>query len=81
MIDIGSITKTALTASAPTMPSRAPVALFCKSIQCRHDNRLWYARCRYVLGPPSTHIGHADPTIFASLANADVQIPIDPRLC
>jgi hypothetical protein len=81
MIDIGSITKTSLTASAPTMPSRTPVALFCKTIPCRHDNRLLYARCRYVLGAPSTHIDHAVPTIFASLASADVQIPIDPRLC
>jgi hypothetical protein len=81
MIDIGSITKTSLSASVPTKPSRTPVALFCKTIQCRHDNRLWYARCRYVLGAPPTHIGHAVPTIFASLTNADVQIPIDPRLC
>jgi hypothetical protein len=81
MIDIGAIAKTSLAASAPTLPSRTPVALFCKTIQCRHDNRILYARCRYVLGTPPTHIGHAVPTIFASLTTADVQIPIDPRIC
>jgi hypothetical protein len=81
MIDIGSITKTSLAASATSMPSRTPMATFCKPFRCCHHHRLLNARCRYVLGAPPTHIGHAVPTIFASLTNADVQIPIDPRLC
>jgi hypothetical protein len=81
MIDIGSIAKTSLSAFAKSMPSRTPMATFCKPLRCSHHNRLLNARCRYVLGTPSTHIDHAVPTIFASLASADVQIPIDPRLC
>jgi hypothetical protein len=81
MIDIASINKTFTAAVSPMMPSRMPVASFCKTFHCRHDNRLLNARCRCVLGSPPTHIGHAAPTILASLASADPQIPIDPRLC
>jgi hypothetical protein len=81
MIDIGPIAKTSLTAFAPTMPLRTPVASFCKTMRCCHHNRLLNARCRRVLGTPSTHIDHAVPTIFASLTSADAQIPIDPRIC
>jgi hypothetical protein len=81
MIDSGPIAKTSLTAFAPTMPSRATVASCCKTFHCPHDSRLLNARCGCVLGRTPTHIDHAAPTIFASLASTRVQIPIDPRLC
>jgi hypothetical protein len=81
MIDIASINRTFTAAFSSMMPSRTPVAPFYKTFHCRHDNPLLNARCRRVLGSPPTHIGHAAPTIFASLASADAQIPIDPRLC
>jgi hypothetical protein len=81
MIDIASINRSFTAAFSTMMPSRTPVASFCKTFQCRHDYRLLNARCRCVLGSPPTHIDHAAPTISASLASADVQIPIDPRLC
>jgi hypothetical protein len=81
MIDIGSIAKTSLSAFANSMPSRTPMATFCKPLRCWHHHRLLNARCRYVLGMPPTHIDHAVPTIFASVTSADVQIPIDPRIC
>ena len=75
------INRTSPAAFASTMPSRTPVASFCKTLGCCHHHRLLNARCRCVLGSPPTHIDHAVPTIFASLTSADVQIPIDPRLC
>jgi hypothetical protein len=81
MIDIGSINRTSPAAFASTMPSQTLVASFRKTFQYRLDNRLLNARCRCVLGSPPTHIDRAVPTIFASLASANVQIPIDPRLC
>jgi hypothetical protein len=81
MIDIASINKTFTAAFCKIMPLRTPVASCGKTFQCRHDNRLLNARCRCVLGSPPTHIDHAAPTIFASLASANVQIPIDPRRC
>jgi hypothetical protein len=63
------------------MPSRTPMASFCKTIQCRHDNRFFNARCHCVLGSPPTHIDHAVATIFVTLVSADHQIPIVPRRC
>jgi hypothetical protein len=81
MIDSGSTAKTSLSAFGKSMPSRTPMATFCKPLRCWHHNRLLNARCRYVLGTPSTRIDHADPTIFASQASADAQIPIDPQIC
>ena len=81
MIDIKPIAKTALSAFAPMMPSRTPMATFCKPLRCCHHHRLLHARCRCVLGTPPTHIDHAVPTIFASLPSTNVQIPIDPRPC
>jgi hypothetical protein len=81
MINSGLIAITSLTAFALTMPSRTPVALFCKTLACYTQHRLLHARCRYALGMPPTHINHAVPTIFASLASANVQTPIDPRIC
>ena len=81
MIDSSSTDRTSPTASARTMPSRTPMASFCKTLGCCHRHRLLNARCSCVLGTPPTHIAHAVPTIFASPASADLQIPIDPRLC
>jgi hypothetical protein len=81
MIDIASINSTSPTAFSSAMPSRAPVASFCKTIQCRHEHRFLNARCQRLLGSPPTHIDHAVETIFASLASADVQISIVPRRC
>jgi hypothetical protein len=72
MIDIASINRTFTAAFSQMMPSRTPVASFCKTFQCRRDNRLLNARCRCVLGSPPTHIDHAAPTIFASPVYADV---------
>ena len=81
MIDIASINRASPAAFSSTMPSQTPVASFCQTFHSRHDNRLLNAQCRCVLGTPPTHIAHAVPTIFASLSSADLQIPIDPRLC
>jgi integrase len=81
MIDSGSTDRTSPAAFARTMPSRTPVALFCKTFGCCHHHRLMNARCRCILGTPPTHIDHSVPTIFASPPSAQVQIPIDLRLC
>jgi hypothetical protein len=81
MIDIVSINKTFAASFCKIMPPRTPVASCCKTFHSQHDNRLLNARCRRVLGSPPTRIDHADPTILASLTSADIQIPIDPRLC
>jgi hypothetical protein len=81
MIDIASINRTSPAAFAKIMPSRTPMASFCKTIECDQHNQLLNAHCRCVLGSPPIHTDHAAPTIFASLASADDQIPIDPRLC
>jgi hypothetical protein len=81
MIDIASINKTFTAAFCKIMPPRTPVASCCKTFHCWHDNRLLNSPCRYVLGSPPTHIDHATPPISASLASADVQIPIVPRRC
>ena len=80
MIGIASINKTFTAAFRKIMPPRTPVASFCKTFQCRHDNRLLSARCRCELGSPPTHFDYTALTIFASLATADAQIPIDLRL-
>jgi hypothetical protein len=81
MIESGSTDTVSSVASTQIMPSRTPVASFCKTLSCCYHHRLLNARCRCVLGSPPTHIGHAVPTIFATPASADVQIPIAPRLC
>ena len=81
MIDIASINNTFTVAYCKIMPPQTPVASFCKTFHCWHDNRLLNSPCRCVLGSPPTHIDHAAASIFASLTPADVQIPIDPRLC
>ena len=81
MIGIASINKTFTAAFCKIMPPRTPVASYCKTSYCWHDNHLLNSPCRYVFGSPPTHIVHAASTIFASLASADVQIPIVPRRC
>ncbi len=63
------------------VPSRTPVAAFCKIWRHCRQHRLYDARFLSVLGSPPTLIDHAVPTTSASLAFADVQIPIAPRLC
>jgi hypothetical protein len=81
MIGIASINKTFTAAFYKLMPLRTPVASCCKTFHCWNHNRLLNSSCRCVLGEPPTHIDHAAASIFASLTSADVQIPIDPRLC
>jgi hypothetical protein len=81
MIDSGSTDTLSSVAFTQIMPPRTPVASFCKTLGYRQHHRLLNARCRCVLGSPPTHIVHAATMIFASLAAANLQIPIDPRLC
>jgi hypothetical protein len=81
MIGIASINKTFTAAFSKIMPLRTPVASCCKTLYCRHDNRLLNSPCRCVLGSLPTHIGYPAPTIFGSLVPANVQIPIVPRRC
>jgi hypothetical protein len=81
MIDIASINKTLPAESSATMPSRTPVASFCKTLRRYHHMRFLNAGCRCALGSPPIHIDHSVPAIFALPAFADVQISIDPRSC
>jgi hypothetical protein len=81
MIGIALINKTFTAAFCKIMPPRTPVASFRKTLHSQYDNRPLNSSRRCIFGSPPTHIDHAAPPIFASLASADVQIPIDPRLC
>jgi hypothetical protein len=81
MIDIASINTTSPAAFSSTIPSRTPVASFCKTIQCRHEHRILSARSRRALGSPPTHIDHAVAAILVTLVSANHQIPIVPRRC
>jgi hypothetical protein len=68
MIDITSINETSSAAFSSTMPSRTPVASFCKAARrCLH-HRLLNAWCRCVLGTPLTHIDYTVQTITAFLS-------------
>jgi hypothetical protein len=81
MIDIASINGTSPAALAKIVPSRTPMASCCKTFECGQHNQLSNAHCRCALGAPPIHVDCAVPTIFALLTSANVQIPIDPRLC
>jgi hypothetical protein len=81
MIDIASINRTFPATFAKIMPSRTPVASFCKTFECYQHNRLLNAHCRCVLGMPPTHCVHTAATIFAPTASANGQIAIAPRRC
>ncbi len=81
MIDSASTYRLSQTAFSSSMPSRTPVASFCKAARCCHHRRLLDVRLRCVLGLPPIHMHHAVPTIFAFRSATDVQIPIAPRLC
>jgi hypothetical protein len=81
MIDIASINRTSPAAFAKIMPSRTPMASFCKTFECGQHNQLLNAHCRCVLGTPPTRCVHTAATIFASTASAKDQIAIAPRRC
>jgi hypothetical protein len=81
MIEIASVNRSGRTAFASTMPSRAPVASFCKTTPSSRRQRLFTNRFRCVPGKPPTHTAHAVPSISALSVLANAQIPITPRLC
>jgi hypothetical protein len=81
MIDIALFNRTFTAAFCIIMPLRTPMASCCKTFHRRYDNRFLNSPCHRVLGSPPTRINYPTPTIFASLASADAQIPINPRYC
>jgi len=60
LIDIASINRT-FTAFCKIMPPRTPVAAGCKTIHCRHYNRLLTHVAAASLSWPPAHIDHRSP--------------------